>query len=339
MFASLPDFESDPMMKAALAFLGICSLLLGLAGASQAENARIGYPTRSVRIIVPYPAGGPTDVIARLAAQKLSEALGQQFYVENISGASGARGAAMVAAAPSDGYTLMFVTNDLAITPVISKNAQYDAIKNFAPISIVSSSPSVVLVHPSVPAKTMQEFIALARAEPAKYSFASMSLGQNLLTSERLFRLGLKLDIVRVPFPGAAPILTSTVAGHTLVAYIGLPSATPFIKEGKLRALAVTSPRRSPIVPDVPTMSESGLDNQDTELIIGVVAPAATPKAIVDALSKELARMVAQPDIKQRLAAFGFAPVGSTPEEFSAQIQSDIDTWTAVVRDAGIKFE
>lgn len=336
MFAS---HESNPMMKAALACLGICSLLAGLSGASQAQNAAIGYPTRSVRIIVPYPAGGPTDVIARLAAQKLSEALGQQFYVENISGASGARGAAMVAAAPGDGYTLMFVTNDLAITPVISKNAQYDAVKSFAPIGIVSASPSVVLVHPSVPAKTMAEFIALARAEPAKYSFASMSLGQNLLTSERLFRLGLKLDIVRVPFPGAAPILTSTVAGHTLVAYIGLPSATPFIKEGKLRALAVTSPQRSPIVPDVPTMSESGLNNQNTELIIGVVAPAATPKTIVDALSKELARMVTQPDIKQRLAAFGFAPVGSTPAEFSAQIQSDIDTWTAVVRDAGIKFE
>src|SRR5581483_4406832 len=267
------------------------------------------------------------------------ESLGQQFYVENVSGASGARGAAIAAAAAGDGYTLMCVTNDLAITSVISKNIQYDPIKSFAPIGITSSSPSVVLVHPSVPATTMQEFIALARAEPAKYSFASMSLGQNLLTSERLFHLGLKLDIVRVPFPGAAPILTSTVAGHTLVAYIGLPSATPFIKDGKLRALAVTSPKRSPIVPDVPTMAESGLNDQDTELTIGFVAPAATPKAIVNLLSKEMARIVALPDIKEKLAAFGFSPVGSTPEEFAALIRSDIEQWTKVVRDAGIKVE
>ncbi len=326
-------------MKRALAYLGACLLLLTLAGTSQAQTSTSGYPARSVRVIVPYPAGGPTDVIARLAAQKLSEALGQQFYVENVTGASGARGAAMAAAAAGDGYTLMFVTNDLAITPVISKNVQYDAVKNFAPISIVSSSPSVVLLHPSVPAKTMREFVALARAEPAKYSFASMSLGQNLLTSERLFKLGLKLDITRVPFPGAAPILTSTVAGHTLVAYIGLPSATPFIKDGKLRALAVTSDQRSPIVPDVPTLAESGFPNQETELIIGVVAPAATPAAIVEMLSKELARIVAQPETRQRLAAFGFAPVGSTPAEFSEQIKADIAKWEKVVREAGIKIE
>jgi tripartite-type tricarboxylate transporter receptor subunit TctC len=319
--------------------LGVCALLPVLAGLSYAQTAEPGYPTRSVRVLVPYPAGGPTDLIARFAAQKLSEKLGQQFYVENVSGASGARGAAMAAAAQGDGYTLMVVTNDLAITPVISKNVQYDAIRSFVPISIISASPSVVLVHPSVPAKTLKEFVDLARADPAKYSFAAMSLGQNLLTSERLFRLGLKLSILRVPFPGAAPILTSTVAGHTLVAYIGLPAATPFIKEGKLRALAVTSPKRSPIVPDVPTMTESGFSNLDSEFIIGVVAPAATPKAIVDLLSTELAAIVAQPDTPARLLAFGFVPVGSTPEEFGAQIKSDIDTWTAVVRDAGIKIE
>jgi len=326
-------------MKRALIYLGVCLLLIFSASAGHAQATATGYPARSVRIIVPYPAGGPTDLIARLAAQKLSEALGQNFYVENVSGASGARGAAMAAAAPGDGYTLMMVTNDLAITPVISKNVQYDAIKSFAPVGIVSASPSVILVHPSVPAKTLQEFITLARAEPAKYGFAGMSLGQNLLTSERLFRLGLKLDITRVPFPGAAPILTSTVAGHTLVAYIGLPAATPFIKDGKLRALAVTSPKRSPIVPDVPTMEESGVRDQETELTIGIVAPAATPRAIVDLLSRELARIVALPDVKDKLSAFGFSPVGSTPEEFAAVIKADIEKWSAVVRDAGIKVE
>ena len=312
-----------------------CLAALVVTGASQAQT----YPNGTVRIIVPYPAGGPTDIIARLSAQKLSEALGQQFFVENVSGASGARGAALAAAAAADGHTLLCVTNDLAVTPAISKNVQYDPIKSFAPIGIASSSPSVVLVHPSVPAKSMQEFIVLARADPAKYSFAAMSLGQNLLTTEKLFRLGLNLPIVRIPFPGAAPILTSTVAGHTLVAYIGLPAAIPHIKEGRLRALAVTSPKRSPLVPDVPTLAESGIDDQETELTIGLVAPAATPKAIVELLSRQLARIVALPDVQQRLAALGFSAVGSTPEEYAAQIRSDIERSTRIVRDVGIKIE
>jgi tripartite-type tricarboxylate transporter receptor subunit TctC len=312
-----------------------CLAALVVAGASHAQT----YPSGNVRVVVPYPPGGPTDIIARLSAQKLSEAFGHQFYVENVSGASGARGAALVAGAPADGHTLLFVTNDLAVTSTISSKIQYDPIKSFAPIGLASASPSVVLVHPSVPAKTLQEFIQLARADPAKYSFASMGLGQNLLTSEKLFRLGLNLPIVRVPFPGAAPILASTVAGHTLVAYIGLPAAVPHIKEGTLRALAVTSPRRSPIVPDVPTMAESGFDDQETELIIGLVAPAATPRPVVEILSRQLARIVRLPDVQQALATLGFSPVGSTPEAFAAQIKADIEKWSKVVRDAGIKIE
>ncbi|HEY6992246.1 MAG TPA: tripartite tricarboxylate transporter substrate-binding protein [Xanthobacteraceae bacterium] len=312
-----------------------CLAALVVAGASHAQT----YPSGNVRIVVPYPPGGPTDTIARLSAQKFSEAFGHQFYVENVSGASGARGAALVAGAPADGHTLLFVTNDLAVTSTLSTKIQYDPIKSFAPIGLASVSPSVLLVHPSVPARTLQEFVQLARADPAKYSFASMSLGQNLLTSEKLFRFGLNLPLVRVPFTGAAPILASTVAGHTLVAYIGLPSAVPHIREGTLRALAVTSPKRSPIVPDVPTMAESGLDDQETELIIGLVAPAATRRAIVDLLSRQLALIVAMPDVQQRLTALGFTAVGSTPEEFAAQIKADIEKWSKVVRDAGIKVE
>jgi tripartite-type tricarboxylate transporter receptor subunit TctC len=315
-------------------------LLAGLAlfaGASTTNAA--DYPNRSVRIIVPYPAGGPTDLIARLAAQMLTESFGQNFFVENVSGASGARGAAMVAAAPGDGYTLMVATNDLAIAPVISTKVGYDPIRNFVPISIISRSPSVLLLHPSVPAKTVAEFVTLARADPAKYSYASMSLGQNLLNTERLFHLTLNLPIVRVPFPGAAPILSSTAAGHTLVGYIGLPPASPFIKEGTLRALAVTSPERSPIAPDVPTMAESGLVGQETELVIGLVAPSATPRPIVELLARQMAQFVARPQTQERLAALGFTAVGGTPEEYAAQIRSDIDRAAAVVRDAGIRVD
>jgi tripartite-type tricarboxylate transporter receptor subunit TctC len=323
-------------MSRALVLLAVCAALAGLIGESCAQAA---YPSRPVRVIVPYPAGGPTDVIARLAAQALSETLGQQFVVENISGASGARGAAMVAAAAPDGHTLMFVTNDLAIAPMISSKVQYDPIKSFAPIGIVSRSPSVILVHPSVPAKTLQELIALVRADPTKYSFAGMSLGQNLLASEKIFRLALKLPIVRIPFPGAAPILNSTVAGHTLIGYIGLPSATPFIRDGTLRALAVTSPARSPIIPEVPTLAESGLSGLETELVIGVVAPAGTPPAIVALLSRAAAQFVDRPQARERLAAFAFTPVGSTPEEFASQIKADMETSAAIVKDAGIKVE
>ena len=318
------------MLRVAACFVAL--LVEGEAGAQT-------YPSGSVRVVVPYPPGGPTDTIARICAQKLSEAFGHQFYVENLSGASGARGAAMVATAAPDGQTIMFITNDLAVTSTLSSKIQYDPVKSFAPISIASASPSVVLVHPTVPAKTMQEFITLARSDPAKYSFAAMGLGQNLLTSEKLFHLGLNLPIVRVPFPGAAPILTSTVAGHTLVAYIGLPSAVPHIREGTLRALAVTSPKRSPIVPDVPTLAESGFEDQETELIIGAIAPAGTPPAIIDRLSRELARIVALPDVQERLAALGFSPVGSGPDELAAQIRSDIDRWGKVVRELGIKVE
>jgi tripartite-type tricarboxylate transporter receptor subunit TctC len=307
------------------------------AGAGPARAA--DYPNRSVRVVVPYPAGGPTDLIARLAAQMLTESFGQDFFVENVSGASGVRGALMVAAAPADGYTLMVTTSDLAIAPVMSSKVTYDPVKNFAPISIISRSPSVLLLHPSVPAKTVQEFVTLARADPAKYSYASMSQGQNLLNTERLFRLTLKLPIVRIPFPGAAPILSSTAAGHTLVGYIGLPSATPFIKEGTLRALAISSFKRSPIVPDVPTMAESGLAGQESELLIGLVAPTGTPPLIVELLARRMAEFVARPQTQERLAAFGFAAVGGTPGEFAAQIKSDIDRAAAVVREAGIKID
>jgi tripartite-type tricarboxylate transporter receptor subunit TctC len=319
---------------------GLVALLGGLAlfaGASTAQET--DYPNRSVRVIVAYPAGGPTDLIARLAAQMFTESFGQDIFVENVSGASGVRGALMVAAAPGDGYTLMVATNDLAIAPVMSTKVGYDPIKNFVPISIISRSPSVLLLHPSVPAKTVAEFVTLARADPAKYSYASMSLGQNLLNTERLFRLTLKLPIVRIPFPGAAPILSSTVAGHTLVGYIGLPSATPFIREGALRALAVSSPKRSPIAPDVPTMAESGLAGQETELVIGLVAPARTPPSIVQLLARRMSEFVARPQTQERLAAFGFTAVGGTPDEFAAQIKSDIDRAAAVVREAGIRVD
>jgi tripartite-type tricarboxylate transporter receptor subunit TctC len=319
--------------------IAACLAALMAAASGHAENGPGGYPARQVRIIVPYPAGGPTDVIARLVAQHLSESLGQSFFVENISGASGVLGTGNAANSAGDGHTLLFTTNDFAVAPTVSSKVPYDAIKSFAPVSIVASSPQVVVVHPSFPAQTMQELITLASANPGKYNYASLGIGFGQLSSERLFRLGLKVDVVRVPFPGAAPIITATLANHTPIAFLGLPPATPHIKEGTLRALAVTSTKRSPVFPDVPTMAESGVRDQESELIIGVVAPAATPKPVVDFLQREIARIVALPDVRAKLDALGFVPVASSPASYAAQIKSDIETWSTVVRDADIKVE
>jgi tripartite-type tricarboxylate transporter receptor subunit TctC len=314
-----------------------------LAAASHAQNAPGGaatsYPTRQVRVIVPYPAGGPTDVMARLVAQHLTESLGQNFFVENLTGASGVVGTGTAANSPGDGHTILFVTNDFAVAPTVSSKVPYDAVKSFAPVTIAAASPQVVVVHPTFPAKNMQELIALAKASPGKYNYASLGIGFGQLSSERLFRLGLGLDVVRVPFPGAAPIITSTLAGHTPIAFLGLPPAAPHIKEGTLRALAVTSTKRSPVFPNVPTMAESGVPDQESELIIGVLVPAATPKPIVDQLQRQIARIVALPDVKERLDALGFAPVASTPDAYAAQIKADIETWSKVVREANIKVE
>jgi tripartite-type tricarboxylate transporter receptor subunit TctC len=329
-------------MKTIVCLAAGCAALM-LAAASHAQNAPGGaaasYPTRQVRVIVPYPAGGPTDVMARLVAQHLTESLGQNFFVENLTGASGVVGTGTAANSPGDGHTILFVTNDFAVAPTVSSKVPYDAVKSFAPVTIAAASPQVVVIHPSFPAKNMQELIALAKASPGKYNYASLGIGFGQLSSERLFRLGLGLDVVRVPFPGAAPIITSTLAGHTPMAFLGLPPAAPHIKEGTLRALAVTSAKRSPVFPNVPTMAESGVPDQESELIIGVLVPAATPKPIVDQLQRQIARIVALPDVKERLDALGFAPVASTPEAYATQIKADIETWSKVVREANIKVE
>jgi len=329
-------------MKTIVSVTAGCAALM-LAAASHAQNAPGGtapsYPTRQVRVIVPYPAGGPTEVMARLVAQHLSESLGQNFFVENLTGASGVVGTGTAANSPGDGHTILFVTNDFAVAPTVSSKVPYDALKSFAPVSIAAASPQVVVVHPSFPAKNMQELIAVAKASPGKYNYAALGIGFGQLSSERLFRLGLGLDVVRVPFPGAAPIITSTLAGHTPIAFLGLPPAAPHIKEGTLRALAVTSAKRSPVFPNVPTMDESGVRDQQSELIIGVLVPAATPKPIVDLLQRQIARIVALPDVKERLDALGFAPVASTAEAYATQIKADIETWSKVVREANIKVE
>ena len=319
--------------------IGMSALVLATASHAQTSIPTSAYPARSVRILVGYSAGGPTDVIARLIAHKLSEQLGRNFYVENVTGAGGAVATAQVANSAPDGHTLLFVTNDFSLAPVTSK-APY-SVGNFTPVTIAAASPQVAAVHPSVPARTMKELVAVVKPDQEKYSYSAISgAGLSLLSSVRLFRLGLGLDrLVRVPFAGASPAIASTLAAHTQITFVGLPPVAPHLKEDKLRALAVTSGKRSQAFPGVPTLAESGYPDQESELIIGAVAPAGTPKPVIDLLQKEIARIVVSPDVKERLDVLGFYPVANTPEEYAAQIKSDVEIWGKVVRDANIKVE
>ena len=251
-------------------FLSIVAAMLLASGVCYGQQST--YPTRQVRIVVPYPAGGPTDLIARLVAQKLGERLGQSFFVENVAGASGAVGAGQVAHAAPDGYTLLVSTNDFAVASVTNANLPYDPVKNFSPVTIIATSPQVVAVNPSVPAKNMKELVDLIKAAPEKYNYAAIGIGFGQLTSERLFKLALKLDgLVRVPFNGAAPAVNATLAGDTQIIFLALPPIAPYLSSEKLRALAVTSPARTPAFPQIPTLREAGIPDQEADLINGMV--------------------------------------------------------------------
>jgi tripartite-type tricarboxylate transporter receptor subunit TctC len=318
--------------------LGALAALLIVPGAAQAQQTKPAYPTKQVRIVVPYPAGGPTDMIARLLAQKFGERLGQPFYVENVAGASGAVGAGQVAKSAPNGENLLVVTNDFAVASVTNKGLPYDPITNFTPVTIVASSPQVIAVHPSVPVKSIKELIALVSANPEKYNYAALGIGFGALSAERLFKLGLKQDkLARIPFNGAAPAVTSTLSGQTPILYMGLPPVAPHISADKLRPLAVTSPQRTPAFPNIPTLKEQGIPSQESELQIGLVAPAGTPKEIVSLLQKEVAEIVKLPEVKKALETVSFTPVASTPEDYAKAINSDIRTWAEVMKELNIK--
>lgn len=313
------------------------------AGASQAQNAPAvaasGYPERSVKVIVPFAPGGPTDVMARLLAQKLTERLGKQFFVENQAGAGGNIGMANAAKAAPDGYTILVVSSSFVVNPSLYTRVPYDPYKDFAPVTIAGDSPNVLVVNPSVPAKSVKELVDLIRANPGKYNFASAGTGTTPHLSGELFKLSLKLDLVHVPFNGAGPAIQSTVAGHTPIAFTALPPTTAHVKEGRLRALAVTSRKRTSALPDVPTMEEAGLKDQEADTMQGILVPAGTPKEIVERLHREIAAIVATPEIRERFDVLGFEPVADTPGEFAARIKVEIDKWGKVIKAAHIKVQ
>jgi tripartite-type tricarboxylate transporter receptor subunit TctC len=317
-----------------LAAIGFAAAPIGI-GAAWSQT----YPMRPVRIIVPLAAGGPTDVFARLIAQKLSEATGRQFYVENIPGAGGNIGIGRAAQAPADGYTILVVASSYVVNPSLYTSIPYDPVKDFDPITIAVSNVVALSVNPSVTARSVGELIALIKSNPGKYSYASAGVGQASHLLGETFRLALGLDLVHVPFNGSGPAIASMIAGHTPIGFTSAATAAPQVADGKLRTLAVMNQTRLPVLPQVPTMAEAGHGDIECDDWLALLVPAGTPKETTAILHRRVADIIAQPDMKERLAALGFQPVGNAPEEFAAQIRSDILKRAKLIHDAGIRVQ
>jgi tripartite-type tricarboxylate transporter receptor subunit TctC len=312
------------------------SISLALVAALAAAGAAAqGYPAKPVKIIVPYPPGGPTDIVARVVAQKLSEQTGQQFVVDNRGGGGGNIGAEAVARSGADGYTLLVATTAHAINRTLFKNLGYDLKKDFAPISQLTAGPLVIVANPALPAKNVKELIAVAKARPGDLAFASSGNGQSTHLAAELFNTMAGTKMTHVPYKGSAPALTDTMGGQVSLFFDTMLSAMPHVRSGKLKALAVTSAARSPAAPDIPTVAESGLPGYEAIAWNGLLAPAGTPKEVIARLSAEVRKTLELAEIKERFAAQGFAAAWSSPEQFSAFLDDEVDKWAKVVKVSG----
>lgn len=297
------------------------------------------YPNRPIRLVVPAATGGPTDVVAREFAAKLHTSLGQPVIVDNKAGASGMIGAQAVVEAPADGYTLLFgYSGPLAANVALFKKMPYDPRTAFAPISMVSFAPNVLVVNPSVPATNLKELIALARKEPGRMTFAAGGHGTTQHLSGELLNMVANVHIRHIPYKSGAPALADVLAGHVQMMFAGLPESLPHVRSGKLRALAVTADKRNAQLPEVPTMAEAGLPDFKMLSWFGVVAPAGTPPDVVDRLNKVITKIISE-DLADKLAMFGATPAPSTPAEFAAYIKADIPRWEAVVKASGAQVD
>jgi tripartite-type tricarboxylate transporter receptor subunit TctC len=319
--------------------LAICvaagGALLALAEPAMAQT----YPTKPVRMLLGYAPGGPTDLVGRLTGQHLSETLGQQFVMDNRPGAGGSLAVTLLTRAAPDGYTLMLVANgEIAIAPNIRKALPYDPRKDLATVSRIGWSQLVLVVHPGVPAKTVGELVALAKAKPGSVNFASAGLGSTAHLAGELFKHLAGIDIVHVPYKGAGPALADLMGGQVQMLITGYSSALGHIKAGKLRALALTGTQRLPSAPDLPTIGET-VKGYEVTSWYGVVAPLGTPQAVIGRLHKEIAAMVRRQEIIERLQTLGIEPEGNTPAEFARQIRSEIETWAKVVKIANVPVE
>jgi tripartite-type tricarboxylate transporter receptor subunit TctC len=302
-----------------------------------AQAPAANYPTRPIRMIVPSAPGGPADIVARTVGQGYSEALGQQLVIDNRSGAGGIIGAELVARATPDGYTLMIShSGPLAIEPLMHAKPSYDPVKDFAPVSLVAATPYLLLVHPGVPAKSVQELVVLGKSRPGKLNFASGGPGTGIHMAAELFGMAAGIKIVHVPYKGAGPGMTALLGGEVEMMFNGLPAALPHVKAGRLRALATGSAQRTSLLPDLPTIGEGGLKFEAAGWY-GLVAPAGTPRTVVTRLHAALAKAMNSTEMKARLASQGIEGIGSPPEPFASYLRGELAKWNEVIRAVGLK--
>lgn len=319
-----------------LACATACALFACSSALAQASG---GYPNKPIKLVVPYPPGGPTDIVARVVAQKLSEQLGQSIIIDNRPGAGANLGAEAVARSPADGYTLMVATTAHAINPALFSKLNYSITKDFAPISQLTAGPLVIVATPNLAANNVKELIALAKAKNGEINFASSGNGQSTHLSAELFNAMAGTKMNHIPYKGSAPALTDVMSGQADLMFDTMLSAMPFVKGGKLKAIAVTSAQRSPVAPDIPTIAESGLPGYEAIAWNGLFAPAGTPKEVVDQINAALKKVLEAPDVKQRFDAQGFAAQWGTPADFGKFVQSEVDKWAKVVKTSGAKVD
>jgi tripartite-type tricarboxylate transporter receptor subunit TctC len=318
-----------PRLVPAFAALTIAMFAAGSASSQT-------YPVRPIRLILPFPPGGPTDITGRVIAQKLSEQLGQSVVPDNRPGAAGNIGLELAAKAPPDGYTIVLAAPPIAISPSLYKKLNYDAQKDLAPISLVAEIQNIVVAHNSVPAKTLKDLIQLARSNPGKLNFSSSGAGSTNHLASELLKGKYKLDMVHVPFKGSGPALVALMSGQVDWGTMAVPGAIPLVKAGKVRALAVLSEKRVPALPQVPTAVESGIEGFVVSIWYGILAPAGTPREIINRLNSEVKKALASPDLKERLANSGVDPLTSTPEQLASYIKSETVRYAKIIKDSGI---
>jgi tripartite-type tricarboxylate transporter receptor subunit TctC len=312
--------------------LACCALGSGVALAQ-------AYPAKLVHWILPFPPGGPTDILGRLLGQKLSEQLGQPVVPENRPGAAGNIGAEYAAKQPPDGYTIVQVSSAFTISPSLYQKLNYDPVRDFAPISLVAQFPNVLIVHPSVPARSLKELAALAKASPGKMTFGSGGLGTGQHLAGEMFNSLARVNMLHVPYKGSGLAMLGLMGGHIDILVIGVPPVLPQIQSGKVRALAVLSAARLPVLPNVPTADEAGFPGYEVTNWHGILAPVGTPRDIVARLNAELGKAIKAPEVRERMAAAGLDPLTSTPEQFADFIKTEIARWAKVIKDANIKIE
>ncbi len=322
-------------MKQTLRSLWLAAMSCLLAASVQAQP----YPSKPVRVVVPYPPGGPTDIVARVLFQQVAESTGQQFVIDNRAGAGGNIGAEHVAKSPADGHTVLIGTTAHAINMSLFKSLNYDVQKDLAPVSLLTQGPLVLVTHPQFPANSVKELIDMAKAKPGSLNFASSGNGQSTHLSAELFNSMAGTKMIHVPYKGSAPALSDLMSGQVGIMFDTTLSAMPFVRAGKLKALGVTSPQRTPAAPDVPTIAESGLPGYEVFAWNGVFVPAGTPKPIVAQLNEEIRKAMQLPQVRDKFSAQGFAASWNTPDQFGVFVRNEVDKWARTVKASGATLD